>query len=254
MSGVALGVLAALAALALVSATISAILGMGGGVTLLAGMLLVIPPATVVPVHGVVQLASNSTRLLVFLEHVQWRIVAWFVFAAAVGAALGTLVVSSLPEAWMKVGMGVFILLATHVPKPKAKDGEDVRPMALWIFAPVGLMAGFAGMLVGATGPLIAPFFLRANVLKEELIATKAMCQAFVHLFKLPAFWVIGFDYGAWLPVLALLVGAVIVGTLIGKRLLDYVSEVLFVVLVKVALTLVALKLVVWDGLGRLVG
>ncbi len=242
--------LAALAALAMVSAGISAVIGMAGGITLLSGLLLVIPRATAVPIHGVVQLASNSTRLVVFLKFVRWRIVLWFGIAAAPGAALGATVVTAVPDAWLTLGIGVFILLATHLPKAKRPRGGDIK--RAWIFAPVGFAAGFLGMLVGATGPFIAPFFLRENVLKEELIATKAFCQAFVHLWKLPAFMAIGFDYGEHLPALAVLVCMVIVGTIVGKRLLNRVSERLFLVLIKTALTVIALKLLAFDALPAL--
>ena len=242
--------LGALGVLAMVAAAISAVIGMAGGVTLLSGMLLVIPYAAAVPIHGVVQLASNSTRLVVFFKHVKWRIVMWFGLSAAPGAYLGARVVSAAPEEWLTLGIGAFILLATHVPRPTRPRGGDLR--RAWIFAPVGLAAGFLGMLVGATGPFIAPFFLRENVLKEELIATKAFCQAFVHLWKLPAFMSIGFAYGEHTTTLATLVTMVVVGTLVGKRLLHRVSERLFVVMIKVALTVIGAKLLVWDGLSAL--
>ena len=201
--------LGALGALAMVAAGISAVIGMAGGITLLSGMLLVIPYGAAVPIHGVVQLASNSTRLVVFFKHVKWRIVLWFGFAAAPGAYLGARVVSAVPDEWLTLGIGAFILLATHVPRPKRPRGGDLE--RAWIFGPVGLAAGFLGMLVGATGPFIAPFFLRENVLKEELIATKAFCQAFVHLWKLPAFMSIGFAYAEHATTLATLVTMVVV-------------------------------------------
>ena len=41
------------------TATVSAILGMAGGVTLLGVMTALLPAPIVVPLHGVVQLASN---------------------------------------------------------------------------------------------------------------------------------------------------------------------------------------------------
>ncbi len=245
----------ALAALAMVSAGISAVIGMAGGITLLSGMLLVIPLGTAVPIHGVVQLASNSMRLVVFFKHVRWRIVAFFGLAAAPGAALGAKVVTELPGVWLTLGIGVLILIATHAPKAKPKGGSGGSGRGSgWVFGPLGFAAGFLGMLVGATGPLIAPFFLRQNILKEELIATKAFCQAFVHLWKLPAFMAIGFDYGEHAVLLGTLVAMVIVGTLVGKRLLNRVSERLFVILIKTALTVIAIKLVVLDALPELFG
>jgi hypothetical protein len=40
----------------------------------------------------------------------------------------------------------------------------------------------------GAVGPLIARFFLRSDISKEELVATKAACQWAGHLVKIPLF------------------------------------------------------------------
>ena len=219
---------------------------MAGGILLLSGMLLVLSPVVAIPLHGVVQLASNSTRLLVFREHIHWPIVAAFAPLAAVGSALGVQVVMAVPEAWLKLGIGLFILGATHLPKKPKGSGREV---SLAVFAPLGLVAGFLGMLVGATGPFIAPLFLRAKVLKEGLIATKATCQAFVHLFKLFAFGAIGFAYDAHFGLLAVLTVMVVFGTFVGKRLLKLVSERLFVVALKVVLTAVALKLVLVDAI-----
>lgn len=250
MSGLSLLPLAALAALAVVSSAVSAVVGVAGGVLLLSGMLLVLDSATAVPIHGVIQLASNSTRLLVYLRHVRWPIAIWFGVAAGPGAALGATVVRAVPQAWLTLVIGVFILVATHAPVPERPRGGDVR--RAYIFAPVGFAAGFLGMLIGATGPFIAPFFLRENVLKEELVATKAFCQAVVHLWKLPAFWVIGFSFEAHAGTLALMVAMVVVGTFLGSRLLDRLSERAFLLLMKGALTVVALKLVLLDALPAL--
>ena len=48
--------LVALTAAALITSMISAVLGMAGGITLLGVMTALLPPAQVVPLHGVVQL------------------------------------------------------------------------------------------------------------------------------------------------------------------------------------------------------
>jgi hypothetical protein len=45
-----------------------------------------------------------------------------------------------------------------------------------------------------------------------------------------------------------------VVGTLLGKRLLRYVSPEAFVVLYKVALTVAGLKVLAYDGLWKLFG
>ena len=63
-----------LAVAAYLTATLSGIIGMGGGMTLLGIMTLLLPAPLVVPLHGVVQLGSNTTRTAIFLRHVRWSV------------------------------------------------------------------------------------------------------------------------------------------------------------------------------------
>ena len=57
---------------AFITSTISAIIGMGGGIILLGIMAIVIPDGyLVIALHGVVQLISNSTRTYVFMKYLK---------------------------------------------------------------------------------------------------------------------------------------------------------------------------------------
>ena len=61
---------------AFITASISAILGMGGGIILLGIMALIIPEGyIVVALHGIVQLISNLTRRFVFRDHIRKDII-----------------------------------------------------------------------------------------------------------------------------------------------------------------------------------
>ncbi len=53
---------------------LSAVIGMAGGITLLSVMLLFFEPLIAIPIHGVVQLVSNSSRTFVQRKHVDWTI------------------------------------------------------------------------------------------------------------------------------------------------------------------------------------
>ncbi len=56
---------------AFATSILSAVIGMGGGVTLLGIMAILIPEGyMVVALHGVIQLVSNSTRTAVYRQHV----------------------------------------------------------------------------------------------------------------------------------------------------------------------------------------
>jgi uncharacterized membrane protein YfcA len=141
---------------------------------------------------------------------------------------------------WFRAWVGVFILafLVWRHYKP------TLRNPPLWSYAVLGLAAGLLAIFVGATGPFLAPFFLRDDFKNEEVIATKAVCQTWLHLLKIPAFLALSFDYGPYVPLLAALVSAVIGGTYFGKHLLRSISKERFVFWFQLVLATLAVYLI----------
>jgi len=235
------GVSAALLVLAsLLTATISGFLGMAGGMALLAVMTALLPAPVVVPLHGIVQLSSNSTRSLLHLSRVAWPIFAVYAPALVVGVFLASRLYAGISMTWFKPAIGVFLLvfLAWRRWAPK------LRNLPRWTYAPLGLVTGFLTIFVGATGPFIAPFFLRDDLSKEEVIATKAVCQTVGHLLKIPVFLSVGFDYLPHAGLLGAMIGATIVGTAIGGWILKRMSPRVFLLVFESVLGLLAVHLV----------
>ena len=110
----------------------------------------------------------------------------------------------------------------------------------------MGWLSGLVTVFVGAAGPLIAPFFISREMKKESVIATKAACQAIGHLGKLPIFiFLFNVDYiEDWLIIL-LLVLAVYIGTKFGKAMLGRLPEATFKTLFRIALTVIAVRLII---------
>ena len=244
-------VLIILAAVALVTSIISAILGMAGGVMLLAVMLCFLSHGEAIPTHAAVQIASNGTRVLAFIDNVDRSAVARFTLGVIPGAGIGLWLLWSLgepdkSEPYLKTLIGAYILASTFIPRGK---GGGHAAGKWWDFPLMGLAAGTAALTVGAVGPLIAPLFARRDYVKERLIATKAVCQLTTHVFKIPAFILLrDLDLSrlGWLA-LAMIV-MVIPGTLIGKRLLKGVAEHHFRIAFRVALVAAGLKVLIIDG------
>ncbi|MGB2984999.1 MAG: sulfite exporter TauE/SafE family protein [Phycisphaerae bacterium] len=244
-----------LALAALITSIISAILGMGGGVLLLATMMCFMSHGDAIPTHAAVQMASNGTRILAFIKNVDRHTVGRFVLGMVPGAGLGMLLLWALgqpqqSEPYLKTLIGAFILVATYLPKGKS-DGRSAGTW--WDFPLMGLAAGTAALTVGAVGPLIAPLFARRDFVKERLIATKAVCQLATHVLKIPAFiFLRDLDLSRLGSLALLMILMVIPGTLIGKRVVTGVSERHFRVAFRVALTAAGLKILVLDGLRNL--
>jgi len=234
-------VVGVLVAACFATATISGILGMAGGVTLLGVMTALLPAPVVVPLHGIVQLASNWTRTWAFRRHVRWSILLTFMVPAVVGVAIAASIWADLKLTWFRAWVGVFILLFLVWRRYK----PTLRKPPIWSYAVLGFAAGLLTIFVGATGPFLAPFFLRDDFDNEQVIATKAVCQTWLHLLKIPAFLALSFDYTPYVGVLVALVAAVIGGTYFGKHLLSRIPKDRFVFWFQLVLAVLAVYLIV---------
>ena len=268
MSSWLLAIILAVAALA--TSTLSGILGMGGGMLLLAVLFGVMPHAEAIPTHAAVQIVSNSTRVLAFRRNVDWPTLGRFTIGVVPGSAMGIVILATIgrPEdsdPYLKMLVGVFILITTFLPRPRTRGGESpistthesaarTAPGPWWDFPLLGLAAGVAGLTIGAVGPLLAPMFARRAFVKERLIATKAICQMVTHVIKIPAFiFVADLDVARLGGVTLVMCLAVVPGTLLGRRLLKRVSDRHFVLAYRVALAAAGVKVLLWDGVFRLV-
>jgi uncharacterized membrane protein YfcA len=76
-------------------------------------------------------------------------------------------------------------------------------------------------------------------------VASKAFCQAVLHTTKMVAYFVSGFVLTPWLEELAWMIPAVILGNMLGKKILFKLPEDQFRSILKLLITLAALR-VIW--------
>lgn len=245
-------VLAILVCVSFATAVLSAILGMAGGMVLLSVMLLFMDPLEAIPLHGVIQLVSNASRGVFQREHVDTGIVWRYALPLLPMGFAGLLLAQSLSPAVTRALIGAFVLLATWAPAVLLLGAHPERADRNRRFVALGAAVGLLNVTVGATGPLIAPFFLNLGLTRHQIIGTKAACQTLGHLAKLVVFGAAGFAFMAFALPLALLCAVGIAGTWLGSRILGRVSELWFTRLYKTALTLIALHLLVFEGLARI--
>ena len=240
--------LALLVCAALATSVLSAVIGMAGGIVLLSLMLLYLEPLAAIPLHGAIQLVSNGARTFIQRKHVDWSLCRRYGLLLLPAGAAGLPVAYALPASLTRTLIGVFVLGATWRPGwlMLGTHPEHTRPSLRFYL--LGGVAGFLQVVIGATGPLIAPFFLNLGLSRQSLVGTKAACQTLGHLAKLLLFGLAGFAFQDFGLLLLSMSAAVIVGTWLGSRLLEKVNERVFTLLFKGFLTAVALRLVVWEG------
>ena len=236
---------------AFITSSISAVLGMGGGIILLGIMAILIPEGyMVIALHGIIQLFSNTTRTFVFRNHIKTKLIKEFLLGAIIGLLISGIIIfllilglevqsaKDLKVDFLKPVIGIFIIWYLYLKGPKKKKEANS-------FTKVGLISGFSTVFVGATGPLIAPFFINDNLTKENIIANKAACQMISHLGKIPLFiYFFNMDYFAEMTVLLPLIIAVFLGTNLGKHILAFIPELTFKKIFKILLTIIAVRLI----------
>jgi uncharacterized membrane protein YfcA len=237
-------VLALLCGASIATGALSAVVGMAGGITLLALMLLFLDPFVAIPVHGVVQLVSNLSRTVAQRQHVRWGLLACFGAPLLPMAFAGIGLTRLLPRPAAEIAIGAFVLIATWRPGWLRFGGAGRAGGASGRMLAAGSVVGFFSTSIGATGPIAAPFFLRLGLDRRALIGTQAASQTLQHLAKILVFGAVGFAFRDFALPLAALSATAIAGTWLGTRLLERVSEADFRALYMAVLTVVALRLV----------
>lgn len=220
------------------TSALTAAFGVGGGVAMLALMGLFMPVAALIPVHGAVQLGSNTGRAWHQRAHIRFDIAVPFLFGSLAGAIAGAWFVVQLPDAVLKLVLGLFIIAVTWAAIP----GFDRLGRA-------GITIGSAvtalvTMFVGATGPLLASFF--SKILPDDrkaLVATHAAGMTVQHLLKIVVFGLAGFAFATWLPLIAVMIVTGYLGTIYGSRMLERLPEETFRRWFRIGLTVLALDL-----------
>jgi len=218
---------------------ITAAMGIGGGVALLAVMASGLPVAALIPVHGIVQLGSNSGRAFVLRRYIAWTFVALLSAGTAIGAAIGGFIVVQLPDAWLKLAVGVFVLWTVWGIKPKLKRGAD----ALVVLG--GAISALLSMFIGASGPFVAAIVGARDFVRQGIVATHATCMIVQHCLKVVVFGILGFAFLPWIWLMAGMIGAGFLGTVLGARLLHRLPEERFRLWFRLVLSLLGLLLIV---------
>ena len=91
----------ALLAVVLLTATISGVFGMAGGLMLMGALTLVMPVAAAMVTHGAVQLVSNGWRAVLHSKHIAWPIIVFYGLGSAIAAGLLALVTYEPTKAWV---------------------------------------------------------------------------------------------------------------------------------------------------------
>lgn len=213
---------------AFLTATLSGIFGMAGGLILMGALAFVLPVSAAFVTHGLLQLVANGWRAVLHRRHICWPILINYAIASAVAGAVVALVAFAPSKPLLFLLLGLVPML---VWLPKNWIQLDAgRPLHALIS---GFLVTGLNLTAGVAGPLLDIFFVRTDLTRHQIVATKAATQVFSHLAKILVYgaplFVAGTS-GALPPpwVFALAVPASMLGTVAGGQVLDRMSDTNF--------------------------
>lgn len=236
-----------LIAAAFLTAAISGVFGMAGGLMLKGALALVLPVSATFVTHGLLQLVANGWRAILHRRHVAWPIVAVYALGSLIAAVIMGFIAVEPTKATLYLLMGVVPGLLWIPPTWLRLDAE--KP--LHAFAS-GLSVTGLNLTAGVAGPLLDIFFVRTELTRHTIVATKAATQVFAHLAKIVVYGApLIALHGKGLPPSWVFVAAVplsMVGTVVGGRILERMDDVNFKRLSRLIVTATGLVYLAWSA------
>ncbi|MCF6329054.1 MAG: sulfite exporter TauE/SafE family protein, partial [Henriciella sp.] len=212
----------------LVSSFISGIFGMAGGLILMGVLAALVAVPTAMIVHGSIQMVANGYRAYLLRRSIDWTVFRNYSIGAVAGIAALFFI------SWTPDKRALYLLLGLTpmlIWLPKERLHLDIKRAGHAIVA--GFLVQGLNTLAGVAGPLLDLFFVRADMTRQQIVATKSVTQALSHLIKV-GFWTVpvvsAAGWGALPPVWLLIVAVPIsmTGTRLGGLILQRMTDVNF--------------------------
>lgn len=237
---------AVLIVLSLVTSWMTSAFGIGGSALLIMSMVQVMPPAAVIPVHGMVQLGANASRFSMIWRDVDYRRLLAIIPGIFIGAGMASWLLVLLPPGVLELTIASFMIFMCWGPALPA------RAVGLGGSLVMGAVTTFLSSFVGAAGSIVAAYLKHISHERLVRVATFSAVMSLQHLSKAFIFGFAGFVFFDWLLLMAAMIGVGFVGTWAGLKFLKKVSNNRFDLVMKLVLTLLSIRLL-WIAFEQLV-
>src|SRR5690242_1274827 len=224
-----------LAAGAFAGSVLAAVAGFGGAAVLLPLLVAAFGVREAIPILTVAQLLGNLRRAWFNRSELDLPVVGWFALTGVPAVLVGGFLFASAPLSFLTRLLGIFLIGVAAYRHSRA--GTTMR-LPLRAFAILGAVFSFLSALLGSVGPIMIPFFLAYGLVKGALIGTEALATVVMHVTKIAVYGSTAVLTARGLAVGLILGSVMIVGSYVGKRLLDRLPEAVFLLLIEAALVI----------------
>lgn len=221
------------------TSTVAGVVGIGGGMMLIAILPSFLPLNALIPVHGLTQISSNLSRAIFGYKDVQYEVIPKFLIGSFLGIALFASILSFISLEYVPLFIGAYILLSLW----SEKFNEKIKRYESYFLA--GFFQTGLSIVVGATGPLTMTLLLKDYKDKDKVVATAAALMSLTHILKVFVFMYFGFVFFDYIGIIIAMVIGAVAGSWMGTKLRDKIDGKRFTMILKVLLSLLAIKVII---------
>ena len=184
---------------------------------------------------------GNVGRVAFFRHGLDKRLIILFGIPSVICAVIGASLVNYISQDVLRFILGIFLLLFAGVSLIKpALQFPPTKTSALV----GGGASGFIAGLIGTGGALRGSFLTAFNLDKNVYIATSAIIAIAVDITRLPIYLAGGFLDAKYYWYIPILFAVAIVGSFIGKLIMNIISQHTFRVVVLSAIGIIGMKFI----------
>lgn len=202
---------------------IASVAGFGIGSVLTPLLALHAPMGVAVAAVSIPHFVATTYRAMLMRASIDWSVLRSFGLMSAAGGLVGALLLGFAKSdglAYLLAGLMAFVAIGSWLGWLQRMRFEG--PIA-WV---AGALSGVLGGLVGNQGGIRAGAMLGLGVSKEAFVATATAIGVIVDAVRMPVYLArSGAELARVWPSIALCTAGVLVGTVIGKRVLNVISE-----------------------------
>ncbi len=177
---------------------------------------------------------ADTVAVYLYRRHAVMKHVIKLIPWTAAGVILGTVALGIIDDRQAKllVGTILIVMILFHVWRQWGRMGKklesEIIDHAVWFGPVMGIIAGFTTQVANAAGPIMILYLLAMRLPKMEFMGTGAVYFLSLNIFKVP--FMVGLDMITLesFKIDLVLAPAVLVGTLIGRAIVQRFNLVAF--------------------------
>jgi len=225
--------------ISLFTSLIAAVVGVGGGLMLIAILPSFLPIQAVVPIHGLTQLSSNISRAYFGFKDIQFEVVPKFLIGSVFGVGIIIFILDMISIEYIPLFIGIYILLSLW----SRSFNEKIKKYESYYL--IGFLQSGLSVVVGTTGPLTMTLLFKDYENKNKVVATSALLMSITHCMKVIVFIYFGFVFFDYIEIIIVMTFGVIIGSYLGTKIRDKVDGQKLLFFIRILLSLLAIRLIV---------